>query len=443
MSSPGGRTARRHPRCVRKWRASVGQGPPLPRGPGAAPGVQRVDPHDSRGATRSTPREITRPTLLTGVRGHQPISRRDLARRMALGRGMVTILVNELLEEGALYGGALAELPRGRRPKMLHVETRDRLVVAIDVRFSRTDVLLSDLGGKQIALERFATRFGPEELLDELAIRVRRLLRTHAARRRCQGIGMVIPGMVDRGSGRVLNAPQLGWRDVQVRAGLAARTGLAVHVENAPAACALAHIWLSERANGIRDFVYVSVSDGVGTGVVGNGEVVRGHAHTAGGVRPTPLSADGPHCLCGSQGCLEAHTSNLATVARYLGHELSPAIARELLQQSGVTVDDVVRRAGEGDERARAALADTGRYLGMGISMIVQALNPAQIVVGGEITGAWNVVEPAIRAEVAMRALTPRAAETPMIPEPAGRMPRLLGAIALVAAPAYAAPQVG
>jgi len=405
--------------------------------------VRKIDTRDFRRATRSTSRQINRQILLNLVREHQPISRADLARRMTLGRGVVTTLVNELLEEGVLYEGALVELPRGRRPKMLHVETRDRLVVAIDLRFSRTDVLLADLGGKQIALERFATRFGPEELLDELAVRVRRLLRTHAARGRCQGIGMVIPGMVDRASGRVLNAPQLGWRDVQVRAGLAARTGLAVHVENAPAACALAHIWLSERANGIRDFVYLSVSDGVGTGVVVNGEVVRGHGHTAGEFGHIPIRAEGPICLCGSQGCLEAYTSNLATVARYLGHELSPAIAGELLQQSGVTVDDVVRRAGEGDERARAAVADTGRYLGIGVSMIVQALNPAQIVVGGEITGAWDLVEPAIRAEVARRALTPRAAETPVIPEPTGRMPRLRGAVALVAAPVYAAPQVG
>jgi len=409
--------------------------------------VRKIDTRDFRRATRSTSRQVNRQILLNLVREHQPISRADIARRMTLGRGVVTTLVNELLQEGTLYEGALAELPRGRRPKMLHVETRDRLVVAIDLRFSRTDVLLADLGGRQIALERFGTHFGPEELLDELAIRVRRLLRTHAARGRCQGIGMVIPGMVDRASGRVLNAPQLGWRDVQVRTGLAQRTGLPVQVENAPAACALAHIWLSpaERGRGsdIRDFVYLSVSDGVGTGVVVNGEVVRGHAHTAGEFGHIPISTAGPHCLCGSQGCLEAHTSNLATVARYLGHELSPEIARELLQQSGVTIDDVVRRAGEGDERARAAVADTGRYLGIGVSMIVQALNPAQIVVGGEISGAWDLVEPAIRAEVARRALTPRAAETPVIPEPAGRMPRLRGAIALVAAPVYAAPQVG
>ena len=403
--------------------------------------MRKIDTRDFRRATRSTSRQVNRQILLNLVREHQPISRADLARRMTLGRGVVTTLVKQLLNEGALYEGALADLPRGRRPTMLYVETRDRLVVAIDVRFSRIDVLLSDFGGKQIALERFGTRFDPEQLLDELAVRVRRLLRTHAAEGRCEGIGMVIPGMVDRHSGRVLNAPQLGWRDVQVRAGLAERTGLPVHVENAPAACALAHIWLGP--SGVRDFVYVSVSDGVGTGVVVNGEVVRGHAHTAGEFGHIPISADGPRCLCGSLGCLEAHTSNLATVARYLGHELSPAIARELLQRSGVTVDDVIRRAGEGDERARDALAETGRYLGIGISTIVQALNPAQIFVGGEITGAWDMIEPALRAEIARRALTRRAAETPLVPEPAGSLPRLRGAIALVAAPVYAAPQVG
>src|SRR2546422_148894 len=117
--------------------------------------------------------------------------------------------------------------------------------------------------------------------------------------------------------------------------GLAERTGLPVHVENSGAACALAHIWLGpgEGGNGVRDFVYVTVSDGVGTGVVVNGELVRGHGHTAGEFGHIPIGPDGPRCVCGAQGCLEAHTSNLATVARYLGYDFSPAVARELLQQ--------------------------------------------------------------------------------------------------------------
>ncbi len=255
---------------------------------------------------------------------------------------------------------------------------------------------------------------------------------------------MVVPGMVDR-RGRVLNAPQLGWRDVQIRSGLAERTGLPVHVENSGAACALAHIWLGpgEGGNGVRDFVYVTVSDGVGTGVVVNGELVRGHGHTAGEFGHIPIGPDGPRCVCGAQGCLEAHTSNLATVARYVGHEQSPAVAPPLFPQDGITMDDVIVRAGAGDERARAALTETGRYLGLGLAAIVNALNPAQIVIGGEITGAWDLVEPAIRAEIARRALTREAAGTPVVPEPAGSLPRLRGAIALVAAPVYAAPEVG
>ncbi len=102
--------------------------------------MRKIDTRDFRRATRSTSRQVNRQILLNLVREHQPISRADLARRMTLGRGVVTTLVKELLEEGALYEGALGDLPRGRRPMMLHVQTRDRLVVAIDVRFSRTSV---------------------------------------------------------------------------------------------------------------------------------------------------------------------------------------------------------------------------------------------------------------------------------------------------------------
>src|SRR5437588_5808798 len=122
--------------------------------------VRTIDPRDFNRATRSTSRQVNRLILLNLVREFQPISRADLARRMTVGRGMVTTLVKELLAEGAVYEGALADVRRGRRPKMLHVRTRDRLVVAIDIRFSRTYVLLSDFGGNQMALESLATVFG-------------------------------------------------------------------------------------------------------------------------------------------------------------------------------------------------------------------------------------------------------------------------------------------
>src|SRR6185369_9906321 len=159
------------------------------------------------------------------VREHQPISRADLARRMDIGRGMVTSIVDELLSEGSVYEGATVDAPRGRKPKMLFVRTHDRLVVAIDVRFSRTYVMLSDFAGNALSMETFETIVEPAKLVKELARRIDRLLEAHDASDRCEGIGLVVPGMVDQQTGRVLNAPQLGWRDVPIRDALTKATG--------------------------------------------------------------------------------------------------------------------------------------------------------------------------------------------------------------------------
>jgi N-acetylglucosamine repressor len=393
-------------------------------------------------ATRWTPREINLQILLNLVREHEPISRAELARRMKIGRGMVTYLTAELISQGALYEGDTVDSPRGRRPQMLYVRTHDRLVVAIDIRFSSTFIMLTDFSGNAIAMETFDTIEDLSVLVPELQTRVRGLLASHGASRQPEGIGLVVPGMVDAVTGRVLNAPQLGWRNVDIKGPLEEALGLPVHVENAPIACALARMWLGRPGAPVpTDFVYVTVSDGIGAGVVVNGQVVRGQTNSAGEFGHVPLTADGPTCLCGGHGCLEVYTSNLATVCRYLGKEFSPETARALLPSSGVTIAEVVARAIAGEERAVEALQVTARHLGAGLSVIIKTLSPTQIVVGGEITEAWEQLEPTIRHEIGQRALTDMAAATPIIPELASTYPRLRGGTALVSAPLFAAPK--
>jgi predicted NBD/HSP70 family sugar kinase len=348
-----------------------------------------------------------------------------------------------LLADGSIYEGTTVDAPRGRKPMMLHVRTKDRLVISIDVRFSRTYLMLTDFSGARLAMETFETVAEPNALVAALAERIPRLLKAHRAAGTCNGIGLVVPGMVDQRTGRVLNAPQLGWRDVDVRSALSDATGFEVHIENAPIACALAQMWLGERGGEApRDFVYVTVSDGVGAGVVVNGEVVRGHNNTAGEFGHVPVDPNGPTCLCGARGCLEAYTSNLATLSRYLGREFSPTATRGLLHESGLTISDVITRANAGDKRAVAALEETARHLGGGLAVIINTLNPAQIFVGGEITDAWDRVSPVVQRVIQERALTSLAAATPLLPDPATNYPRLRGGIALVAAPLFAAPQV-
>lgn len=409
-------------------------------GPGS---MRKIDTRDFRRGTRTTSREVNRRIALNLVRELQPISRADLARRMDLSRGVVTSIVQELIDEGAVYEGATRHAPRGRRPTMLFVRTRDRLAVAIDVRFSRSFVMLCDFSGTEIALESFNTLFDPTALTAELVRRVRRMLAEHGAMGSCEGIGLVVPGMVDGESGRVLNSPQLGWRDVDIRDRLVAGTGLPVTIENAPMACALAQMWLGERGTGDRNFVYVTVSDGVGAGIVMEGQLVRGSSSSAGEFGHITLDPSGPECLCGSYGCWEAYTSNIATISRYLGGEAAPMAQRAAREALPLTMDDLIARARSGDIRATAALQTTAHYLGIGLGVIVNALNPSRIFVGGEITAAWDLVADEVRSGIRGRALTPSAAATPVVPEPAGSYPRLRGATALVAAPHFAAPRVG
>jgi predicted NBD/HSP70 family sugar kinase len=403
--------------------------------------MRKINTRRFNRATRTTPREINRQIVLNLVREHQPISRAELAREMNVTRGMISALVEGLIAEGAVCEGETRDTPRGRPPTLLRVRTHDRLVVAADVRFDRTTLMLSDFEGREIARDSFETTAAPDDLVEEMAGRIQRLLR-RCGSGDCEGIGVVVPGMVDRRTGRILNSPALGWRNVSIRETLSSATGLPVYLENAPIACAMGHMWLNPAHEVVDNFVYLTVSDGVGTGVVVQGEVLRGHGGSAGEFGHIPLRFDGPACMCGQRGCLEAYTSNLATVARYFGLDLCGPADREALRNRRFTMADLLARAREGDERARSALAETAHYLGIGIAGIVNALNPSRIFLGGEITAAWDLIDDTIREEVAARTLTEGAAATPILPAAQGEQPRLLGAVALLVARDYAAPQV-
>ena len=405
--------------------------------------MRKINTRNFKRATRTTAREVNRQILLNLVREHQPISRADLARMMTVGRGMVTELVNSLIAEGVIYEGATAAAPRGRRPTLLHIRSGDRLVVGIDLRFSRTYILVSDFVGRQLALESFETITDPPQLVEALVERIRRLLASQGPAVTCEGVGIVVGGMVDPRNGRILNSPQLGWRDVDIADDIAQALNLRVAVENAPKACALAHLWLAPRVvDNADNFVYVTVSEGVGAGIVVNGQVVRGSSHVSGEYGHIMVNPAGPVCLCGALGCLEANTSSLATLARYLGYEFSDVEARKQLRASTFTMQDLIARARAGDARAVSAIQESGRYLGIGLSMIVNSLNPALIYVGGEIAQAWDLIEPDITRAIKERALTESAANTRVIPEPGSEHPRLRGATALIVAPVFAAPQI-
>ena len=406
--------------------------------------MRKINTHDFKVARRGTSREINRQIALNLIRAHQPISRADLARLMNVRRGVASLLVSELLSESLIFEGALGEaVGRGRRPTFLYIDSRERCVVGVDIRASRTYIMVTDLMGKQLgAVSSFQTNKDVNVLTQELARRIKQTLADYKEVGACGGVGVVVPGMVDPALGRVLHAPTLGWRDVSLRDPLAAALGIPVHIENSGKACALAQLWAT-RSDVVAsaNSVFVSVSDGVGTGVVVNGELLRGRHNTAGEFGHVPLSVDGPRCSCGATGCWEAYVSNLATLSRYFGRDLANAQPRDA-ETASFTVEDLIARARAGDAKALAAINSTARYLGLGLASIINSLDPARIYVGGEITTAWSLIEPIVRGALRERTLTEFGGTTEIHIVPAEEHPRLRGAVALIAAPAFAAPMV-
>jgi predicted NBD/HSP70 family sugar kinase len=146
--------------------------------------------------------------------------------------------------------------------------------------------------------------------------------------------------------------------------------------------------------------------------------------------------------MCGLRGCLEAYTSNLATLGRYLGLDPSIPEDRERLRGSGFTVPDLIARARGGDVGAESALQQTGRCIGLGLAGVITSLNPACIFLDGEIMTGWDLIGTHVRSAARERTLTDAAAATPIIPVSEGGLARLRGATALLVARNFAAPMV-
>jgi len=168
---------------------------------------------------------------------------------------------------------------------------------------------------------------------------------------------------------------------------------------------------------------------------------MRGRHNTAGEFGHVPLSIDGPKCSCGSNGCWEAYISNISTLSRYFGRDISQR-RPETLETVEFTIEDLITRARGGDSKALTALQSAGRYLGLGLASVINTIDPSLVYIGGEITEAWDLIEDPVREAIKERTLTKELARTAIRIVPAVEHPRLRGAIALVTAPAFAAPKV-
>lgn len=389
-------------------------------------------------ATSETARDINRRIVLNLIRTKQPISRADLARQTGLQRSTVSLIIEQLIDEQWITEGALGHLPRGRKPRFLHLNNERAGIIGVNVRPQVTTLALADLSANFITQDSLMTPTNPQQFLEQLGERIQKLRQSHPGIF-CEGIGVGVPGRVNRHTNKLVFAPNLGWRNVDFKDYLEKVTGLPVEVENAANSCALYELWFGRHSEGAHDLIALTVSEGIGTGIIANGQLVSGVEGMAGEFGHVSINEDGPLCRCGNRGCWETYASNVATVNYY-----TSASARSNGSSPGEratpSFEDIMRLCEQGDKRAIEAIDRMAYYLGIGTSVLITSFAPSLIICVGEVSKMWDRVGPIIDSVVAER--SPLACATRIIALDEFAYPRLRGAVSLVLQKHFVAPSV-
>lgn len=383
-----------------------------------ARGIRHVDLSDMELASSETARRINRDIVLELVRTSHPISRADLARRSGLQRSTVSQIIEQLIRENWVREGSVASAPRGRRPTLLGLN-EDLVAIAVDIHPGRATVAVVDLNGRLLSRSQVPLTGDPAASIRLLIESMRQMQSSHT-RNSIEGIGISLPGRVDPATQRMIFAPNLHWAEYDLKGAVEEKLGLPVKMENAATACLLAELTFS-RIDGVRDAVLVTVSEGIGTSVFANGQLISGHHGMAGEFGHVVIDPNGPKCGCGQKGCWEMFASCRAALRYY--RELQP-------RSKAVGFHGLLSLAESGDAAAVQALAKQAENIGRGLRMIIAGLAPGAILIAGDITTAWHRFGPAIEKEAANRML---AGTPPLIrPTQESEIARLRGAAALV-----------
>lgn len=374
-------------------------------------------------ARADTIRYINRQIVLNYVREKEPISRAEISHETALQRSTVSLIVDELKTRGLIYE-VEGESTGGRPPTLLRLRAGACMAIGVDIATAHTTMAVADLVGRVVDKEVFETDPDMTATLRKVVSVVQRFVKTHT---NIEGIGVCVPGLVDPDTETVIFIPHFKWRNWPLASELSKITGLPVTVDNDANAAALAELWLGRpEIRDVRDFILVLVEEGLGTGIIFDGQVYQGVAGGAGEFGHMTIGKGAPvACAAGSEECWEAFASERSALARYKQR-------RSDLADSHITFLQLIENAFADDEDAKEALIETAHYLGLGISNLTKGLSPEAVILAGDIARAWPLISSELRRTLAASSICSGLPSTPVFASTLGDHTRLMGALSLV-----------
>ena len=363
---------------------------------------------DGRRTTREV-RLANRANVLYTLRRNGAISRQDVATAAGVSQATSANVVAELLEEGVLVEAGQLPSSGGRPASLVGVNGEHAGVIGVELGETGVRLELFDLTLQRLALVERGARAGRQEvdhIVELVADGVTELLASaQTDRADVLGIGVGVPGIVEDNGTPLVHAPSIGWSGVPFASLLAEAVGVGVTVDNGAKALGTAEAWFGAAAEA-ETVVVCLIGTGVGASILHGGRVYRGASASAGEWGHTTMVVDGAPCRCGAHGCLEAYVGAPAIAQRWR------RATRGARGAVGVSDDRAIEHlailAEAGRATATKVVAETARYLGAGVSDLINLLNPDRIVIGGWVgLRLGPLLLPLLREEARRRALTP------------------------------------
>ena len=321
--------------------------------------------------------------ILRTIKERGSISRTDLQQITRLSWGTITNTTRELLNRNLIREEGALSTKAGRKPMKLALNPSGHCLVGVEIAPDYVRCLVMNLAGEALGYEQSPGAAGSESaeiVLERTAAIINRRLGENAGRI-CMGVGVAVPGALEVKNGIVRYAPRLpNWKDVPVRRILQERLSAAVLLEHNPNCLALAERWFGD-AHHADNLLCIHLGEGVGMGIILDGEIFRGSQDMAGEFGHVTVDPEGPVCACGDRGCVEAYCSASALV----GYAQSVAEAGDVASKVR-TVDELAALASQGNKTAKETFVRMGRHLGIGVANLIDLFNPDMVVLAGRST---------------------------------------------------------
>lgn len=364
-------------------------------------------------ADQATVRRLNLALLMRSLSDGGPRSRARLADDTGLTKATVSSLVTELIDRRLVIEGTVDRTGMGRPGRTVELDRTAVRFVGIELQVDYIAGMVLDLGGRVLARHRIGrsmAELGPARALGVVADVARDLVaEAGCTPEQVQSLHMAVPGLVDADAGMLSFAPNLHWRDVDIVHTLMGRlqwTNTRIGVDNDANMGAMAHYAVGA-VPGTGNLLYLAGAVGVGAGMIVDGRVVRGADGFAGEVGHMTVGTPDRLCGCGRRGCWETEVGLAALLAMVAAPGGLPQDERVDL---GAQLVEVTRLAAEGDKRVLDALAEQAHWLGIGIAILANVLNPDTIVLGGHYPALRAYLEEPVLTELRSRVLALPAA---------------------------------